>query len=83
MSGRTFGEEVGQILACKLPLEGFGRSFPIILEVEQTLGQGIESGEVVGGKHLALDDGKVDLDLVEPTGVNRSVYECEARELVL
>jgi hypothetical protein len=27
--------------------------------------------EVIGGKALALDSGEVDLDLIEPTGMDR------------
>jgi len=34
-------------------------------------------GEVVGGQHLALHDGEIDLDLVEPGGVDRQVDQGE------
>lgn len=46
-------------------------------EVEEALFDGSEVGEVVGLQHLALDDREVDLDLVEPAGVDRQVDEDE------
>ncbi|HEV8103844.1 MAG TPA: hypothetical protein VGP69_08930 [Gaiellaceae bacterium] len=48
-------------------------------EVEEALFDGSEVGEVVGLQHLALDDREVDLDLVEPAGVDRQVDEDEVR----
>jgi hypothetical protein len=46
-------------------------------EVEEALFDGSEVGEVVGLQHLAVDDREVDLDLVEPAGVDRQVDEDE------
>lgn len=43
----------------------------------------MQAREVVGCEDLALNDREVDLDLVEPTGVDRPVNELEAAELVL
>jgi len=45
------------------------------LEGKQALLQVIERAEVVGREDLALNDGEVDLDLVEPTGMDRNVDE--------
>lgn len=39
-----------------------------LLEGEQPVLNGVETGEVVGGDDLALDDAELDLDLVEPAG---------------
>ena len=30
-------------------------------------------GKVIGGQYLALDDGEVNIDLIEPTGVNQCI----------
>lgn len=35
----------------------------------------IQGGEIVGGENFSLNDGEVDLDLVEPTGVDWGVDE--------
>ena len=45
------------------------------VEGEQTRLDGGEVGEVVGREHLALHDGEVDLDLVEPGGMGRQMDE--------
>jgi hypothetical protein len=52
----AFGQEVGEILAGEFPLERLGGRFPVGLKLEQTLGQGIESGEIIRRQNLALDD---------------------------
>jgi len=45
------------------------------LESQQALFEFGPRREVIGGEDLSLHDGKVDLNLVEPTGVDRSVNE--------
>jgi len=45
------------------------------LEVEQALGKVVETGEVVWSKDFSLHDGEVDLDLIEPTGVDGTMDE--------
>src|SRR6266511_3418605 len=67
--------ERGEVLAREFPLEGRGGQLVAPLERQQTLLHLIEVGEVVRGEHLALHDGEVDLDLVQPGGVYRSVDE--------
>src|SRR5208282_3487340 len=65
------GEEDVKIAACEGPLERFGGSLVAGLEghhVTLQLGQVLE---VVWGEQLTLNDREVDLDLVEPTGMNR------------
>jgi hypothetical protein len=47
------------------------------LKIEEALGEGIEIGKVIGREHLALDNREVDLDLIEPIGVNRSMHESQ------
>ena len=41
--------------------------------------EGVEVGEVVGVDDLALDDGEVDLGLVEPAGVDGGVDDDQVR----
>ena len=43
------------------------------LESHQIVFEGDESGEVAWGEEFALNDGEVDVDLVEPTGMDRRV----------
>jgi hypothetical protein len=54
------GVEVG---TSELPFEGSGDPLVMVLEVEQPGLHLDEVGEVVGGEHLALHDGEVDLYL--------------------
>ena len=43
-------------------------------EAEDALPKGIQGGKVIGSKGLALQDRKVNLDLIQPTGVDGSVH---------
>src|SRR5207253_4156762 len=58
-----------------LPLEGLGSRFVAPLEGEEASLDLGEVGEVVGGQDLALDDGVVDLDLVQPRRMDGAVDE--------
>jgi len=60
--GGDAGEQGVQVVGGELPLERGGDLGVVVLEVEQSLLDLCEIGEVVGGQHLALDDGEVDLD---------------------
>ena len=42
----------------------------MFLEPKESVFDLVERREVVRGEHLALDDGEIDLDLVEPAGMN-------------
>jgi hypothetical protein len=64
-------EELGEVGSGELPLEWRGGGFVAALEGEQTGLDVSEVREVVGGEDFALHDGEVDLDLVEPGGVDR------------
>jgi hypothetical protein len=59
--GESF-HEFGEVAAGELLLEGPGGDLVAPFEVEEPLFDFGEVGEVVGGEHLALDDGEVDLD---------------------
>ena len=57
--------------------------FIIRLELQQPLGDGIETRKVIGCEDLSLDDGEVDLNLVKPTGVNRQMNQHQVGILLL
>ena len=67
-----YGVEVG---TSELPFEGLGDLLVMVLEVEQPGFRLDEVAKVVWGKDLALHDGEVDLDLVEPGSMSRKVDE--------
>src|SRR3990172_10554288 len=78
--GFVRGETLHQLLeviAGEAPVEGLGDAAPVALEgVEGARDLG-EVLEVVGLEELALHDGEVDLDLVEPARMQRQVDEDE------
>ena len=67
-------EKFAEVTASEFPLERAGHGFVVLLEVQEPLLELGKGAEVVGCQHLALDDGEIDLDLVEPTGVNRRIH---------
>src|SRR5438552_9846245 len=70
-----FCEEAGEISAREGPLEELGRVDVTVLKAAQAILDGRERWEVVGREDFALDDREVDLDLVQPTGVDGRVHE--------
>jgi len=52
------------------PLEGLRDVAVVLSEVHEVAGQFGQCGEVVGGQRLALHDREVQLDLVQPRGVD-------------
>src|SRR6266508_5864414 len=62
----------------ELPLERLRGGLVASLEGKQASLHLLEVGEVVGGEDFALDDGVVDLDLIEPGGVDGRVDEPKA-----
>ena len=69
------GEKLAQVGAGESPLKGSGGLLVVVLEGEQTLLEFGQGGEIIGSEDLALNDGEVDLDLIEPTGMDRGVDE--------
>ena len=69
------GEKLAQVSAGESPLKGSGGLLVVVLEGEQTLLEFEQGGEIIGSEDLALNDGEVDLDLIEPTGMDRGVDE--------
>lgn len=77
------GEKLSQLAACELPLKGRADGFPTILKVEEPFRNSSEIRKVIGSKDFSLNDGKVDFNLVEPTGVNGAVHQNESGVLLL
>ncbi len=73
------GEKLAQVGAGESPLKGSGGLLVVVLEGEQTLLEFGQGGEIIGSEDLALNDGEVDLDLIEPTGMDRGVDEERSR----
>ncbi len=72
-------EQVGKFIASELPRKGLRMLVAQVLVKCESHANGIQVGKVVRREHLALDHRKIDLNLVEPTGVNRSVDQDDAR----
>jgi len=64
-SGRSAGGES--------PLERGSRLLVMTLESQEALFEFGQRGEVVGREDFSLNDGEIDLNLIEPAGVNRCV----------
>ena len=69
--GQELSGQFCEVISCEPPVKRRSHALVVLLEAQQSILDLRETGEVVGGERLALDDGEVDLDLVEPTGVNR------------
>ena len=64
-----------QVTACEGPLEWLGGILIAALECDQAAFEGREIGEVARREELALNDREVDLDLVEPAGMDWCVNQ--------
>ncbi len=71
--------QVSEIGPGEVPDEGPGDALVVLLEGQQSHLDLREGREVVGREHLAPHDREVDLDLVEPTGMDRAVHGHEGR----
>jgi len=67
-----------KVLASELPFERFGDRFVIAVEFQQSVGDGGKVREIIRGEDLALNNGDIDLDLVELTGMKRAVDQYQA-----
>ena len=67
------GHKPSQILTGEGPAERSGGLFVALLESQKRLFQLGQRREIVGRENFALNDGEVDLHLVEPTGMVGSV----------
>src|SRR6516162_4070057 len=57
----------------EFPFEGGGDGLIVALEAQESVFDSLERGEVIGDQDFTLDDRKIDLDLVEPAGVDWGV----------
>ena len=48
---------------------------PVVLKVQKALGDSVEIGKVIGRQDLPLHHGEVHFNAIEPTGMNRRMYE--------
>jgi hypothetical protein len=64
-------QECVEVVACVGPVERCRGRVVTVLEAQDALGELVEVGEVVGVDGFSLQDREVDLDLVEPGGVDR------------
>ena len=62
-----------EVCPSEFPFEWHGDCLVIRLETKQPILNFLQRGEVVRCEHLSLDNGEVDLNLIEPTGVDRAV----------
>ena len=74
-----FGDEYVKIATREGPFERLRGSLIAVLESHQTPPERTEVREVARCAQLTLDDGEVDLDLVQPAGVDRRVHEDQVR----
>src|SRR6059036_3239135 len=64
-STTEFGEQRGEIAAREGPLERLRRVDVVFLEAKKPLTDSTERTEVIRREDLALDDGEIDLNLIE------------------
>ena len=72
-----------EITPRELPLERFGNCLIMFLEAKEALFYFFEGTEVIWRESFALDDREVDLNLVQPTGMNGCVDRDDGRPLFL
>jgi len=68
-----------EILASEAPGEWFLKGGVASAEGVKGIGQFLEAGVVIRLEHLALDNRKVNFDLIQPARIRRSVHDDDAR----
>jgi len=63
-------DEFVEIVACELPFKRLSDGLIVTLEALETVGQDFQGVEIIWREHLSLNNREVDLDLVEPTGMD-------------
>ena len=76
--GTEFSEEFGKVVTGEFPFEGPRCGLPVILKIQEAFGDGVEIRKIIGCEDLALDNGEVDFDLVEPTRTSWGMHEGQA-----
>jgi len=72
-------QQISEFIASELPREWLRMSIAQLFVKCKPHANGIQIGEVVRSEYFALDDGEVDLHLVEPTGMNRRMNQNDPR----
>jgi hypothetical protein len=67
---RERGHQIGEIVPGEFPLEGLGDGLIVILESQDLMCWVLRRSEVVRFQDFASQDGEVDLDLVQPAGMD-------------
>jgi hypothetical protein len=65
--------ELAEVGPSEFPFEGGGDVLIVALEAQEPVCDILQRGEVVGDEGFTLDDREIDLDLVEPAGVDWGV----------
>ena len=76
-------DEIVEIFARELPLKRLGNLLVVASEPVQPLFESLKRGEVIGCEGLALEDGEIDLDLIEPACVHGGVNGNDRRPPLL
>ena len=63
-------QQIGQVLSGEFPLEGLGDLFIVFLKAENPFRESNKGREVIRREYFSLEDGEIDFDLVQPTGVD-------------
>ena len=71
--GSEFHQQHMKIAACEGPFERLRRSLISALESHQRQFQGLHILEIHRCQQITLNNGEVDLDLVEPTGMDQRI----------
>src|SRR5215469_5889327 len=72
--------ELAEVGPGEFPFEGGGDGLIVALEAQESVYDGLKRGEVVGDQDFTLNDRKIDLDLVEPAGVDWGVDQHQVGE---
>src|SRR5262249_28936496 len=70
---RELFHKLAEVGPGEFPFEGSGDGLTVALEAQESVFDRLERGEVVGDEGFTLNDRKMDLDLVEPAGVDGGV----------
>ncbi len=70
-----FLQPIVEIATGEVPLEWLCDLFTVPFKSRQALRHRREAGKVIWGEHLLLEDGKTDLDLIEPTGMHWAMHQ--------
>src|SRR4029450_1449191 len=79
LTGLDLCDQCGQFGTVKLPLKRYWSLIRKLFIQGEAEPYRFQVGKVLGGQDLALDDGEVDFDLIEPTGVDRCMDQNDTR----